>query len=423
MQQPLLQTQTRKIYTVSEVTRDIRGLLEDNFPTLWLSGEISNFKAAASGHMYFTLKDAGAQMSGVMFRGSSNNLKFDLEDGLEVIVHGRITLYEPRGQYQIIVDHAEPKGLGALQLAFEQLKKKLTTEGLFKDEFKKEIPYLPKKVGIITSSKGAALHDMVTILTRRFPNIEILINPVRVQGDGAAEEVAQAISEMNERSDIDVLLVGRGGGSLEDLWAFNEEVVVRAVFESAIPIISAVGHETDFTLSDLVADLRAPTPSAAAELAVPEKGELVYTLQQHSAGLTYATRQFLKSFREKINFLKRQIKDPRRVLEDWKIRIDDFRGRITQGVRQSLLTKRHHLKELVLSLPNPQQKLRELKIHLQGLSRNLESLSPRAPLKRGYSITFKEGSSKPLRSAFDAKPSELLNIQLHEGSLKVKVVG
>ncbi|MBI4411979.1 MAG: exodeoxyribonuclease VII large subunit [Deltaproteobacteria bacterium] len=399
--QPLLQTNTRKIYTVSEVTKDIRGLLEDNFPTLWLSGEISNFRSPSSGHFYFTLKDETSQIPAVMFRGSNHSLKFNLEDGLEVIVHGRITVYEPRGQYQIVVDTAEPKGLGALQLAFEQLKKKLEAEGLFDEKHKKPVPELPAKVGIITSSKGAALHDMVTILTRRFPNIGILINPVRVQGEGSAEEIAQAIAEMNARDDIDVIIVGRGGGSLEDLWAFNEEIVVRTIFESDIPVVSAVGHETDYTLADLVADLRAPTPSAAAEMAVPEKEELLATLAQYRSGLKFAIRQFLKGSAERVSFFRRQIRDPRRILEDFKIRIDDLSFRAGQAQKRNL---------------------RELRLRIDGIRRNLESLSPHAPLKRGYSLVFKEGQKKPLRLASEVNHGELLEIRLADGVLKAKVV-
>ncbi|MBI2339505.1 MAG: exodeoxyribonuclease VII large subunit [Deltaproteobacteria bacterium] len=398
---PLLQTDTRKIYTVSEVTRDIRGLLEDNFPTIWLSGEISNFRTPSSGHFYFTLKDESAQIAAVMFRGNNHSLKFSLKDGLGVIVHGRVTVYEPRGQYQIVVDSAEPKGLGALQLAFEQLKEKLAGEGLFDEKHKKPIPLLPRKVGIITSSQGAALHDMVTILTRRFPNLSILINPVRVQGDGATKEIAQAIAEMNARSDVDVLIVGRGGGSLEDLWAFNEEIVVRAVFASDIPIISAVGHETDFSLSDLAADLRAPTPSAAAELAAPEKEELLTTLSQHRSSLKFAVGQFLKGLAGQIAFLRRQIKDPRRVLEDWKMRVDDMSSRALQAQKRNL---------------------KELRLRIEGLRRHFESLSPHAPLKRGYSIVFKEGQKIPLRSPAGVIRGELLEIRLGEGSLRAKVV-
>lgn len=378
--QPAVQADTRRIFTVSEVTKDLRQLLEDNFPSLWISGEISNFKAAASGHFYFTLKDEDSQLTAVMFKGHNQLLKFQLEDGLEIIVHGRITVYEPRGQYQIIIDYAEPKGLGALQLAFEQLKKKLEIEGLFDKEYKKPIPYLPRKVGIVTSPKGAVLHDIQTVLTRRFPNIEILINPVKVQGDEAAEEIAEAIDEMNRRSDVDVLIVGRGGGSLEDLWSFNEEIVVRSIFNSQIPVISAVGHETDYTLSDLAADLRAPTPSAAAELAVPRKEDLVALIDEHYSGLKYAIGQYISTIRDKISFVS---------------------SRLVDTEKQLIKDKQHDYREVFL---------------------RLKALSPLDLLKRGYSIVFKEGCLKPVRSAREVEEDDQLDIKLHDGQLKVKVV-
>lgn len=391
----------QKIYSVSEVTRDIKNLLEDNFASVWISGEISNLKAAASGHIYFTLKDSQAQIAAVLFRGSATRLKFALEDGLEVIVHGRISVYDQRGQHQIIIDHAEPKGMGALTLAFEQLKKRLSEEGLFDEKHKKLIPYLPRCVGVITSSKGAALHDMVTVLTRRFPNIEILINPVKVQGEGAAEEIAQAIAEMNQLKEADVLIVGRGGGSLEDLWAFNEEVVVRTIFASEIPVISAVGHETDFTLCDLVADLRAPTPSAAAELAVPEKKDLLETVTMHREGLAYAISQQIKSLRDMVAALKRHLKDPKTLLEELKIRIDDLAERLVLAQRNFLSEKRHVYREII---------------------RGLELLSPLAVLTKGYSLVFKEGSPHPIQSASQVKADDLLTVRLNQGSLAVQVI-
>ena len=231
-----------KIYAVSEITQEIRFLLEERFSEVWIEGEISNFRPAGSGHFYFSLKDPNAQIRAVMFRGSNSQLRFKPENGLTVLCYGRITVYEPRGEYQIIVEHMEPKGIGALQLAFEQLKKQLEAEGLFDPERKKKIPFLPEKIGIVTSPTGSVIRDMIHVLTRRFPSIQILLNPVTVQGEGAAGEIARAIAEMNERGDIDLLIVGRGGGSIEDLWAFNEETVARAIGASHIPVISSVGH-------------------------------------------------------------------------------------------------------------------------------------------------------------------------------------
>ncbi len=398
----MLQLEAQKIYTISEVTRDIRSLLEDNFPSLWITGEISNFKAASSGHFYFTLKDEKAQLPAIMFRGSNQFLKFNPEDGLEVIAHGRLSVYEPRGAYQIVVDHLEPKGLGALQLAFEQLKKKLEAEGLFDEKRKKPIPYLPKKIGIVTSAQGAVLHDMITILTRRFPNIEILVNPVRVQGEGAAEEISEAIDELNRRTDLDLLIVGRGGGSLEDLWAFNEERVVRAIARSLLPVISAVGHETDYTLADLAADLRAPTPSAAAELAVPEKMELVSSILEHRFSLISAFNYFLKNRQESLDYLKKRLKEPRRILEELHQTLDQFVERMIRAQKRVLLPQLH--------------------LRIAGMKKNLEAISPMALLKRGYSIVFKTGVLRAVRSVKEVRKEELLNVQLSDGEVEVKVV-
>lgn len=398
--QPDTITDIRKIYRVSEVTKDIRTLLEDNFASIWITGEVSNFKRAVSGHCYFTLKDESSNLAAVMFRQQSQRLKFAIEDGMEIIVHGRISVFESRGQYQIIVDAAEPKGIGALQLAFEQLKKKLAVEGLFDPAHKKLLPFLPQKIGLVTSSKGAAVHDMVTVLTRRFPNIHILIYPVKVQGEGSAVEIARAIVELNTDPGIDLLIVGRGGGSLEDLWAFNEEVVVRAIFNSALPIISAVGHETDFTLADFVADVRAPTPSVAAELAVPVMDELLQTIAAQRSGLHFATRQRLQSLREKIGFYKKSIKSPRQILEDWVLRVDE------QADRLNLFAKRLFV---------------EKKLALKGLRKTLLALSPFALLQRGYSVVTREGSLQPIRSVDEVKTGENLSVRLHEGMLKVKV--
>ena len=393
-------SESRKVFTVSEVTRDIRGLLEDSFSSVWISGEISNCKVAASGHIYFTLKDETAQLSAVMFKGFSQKLLFQLENGLEVIVHGRISVYELRGQFQIIVDYAEPKGLGALQLAFDQLKKKLEVEGLFDQSRKRPIPFFPSKVGIITSSKGAVLHDIKNVIGRRFSNMDLVVYPVLVQGEGAKEEIVTAIEWMNTRDDIDVLIVGRGGGSMEDLWAFNEECVVRAIFNSRIPVISAVGHETDFTLADFVADLRAPTPSAAAELAVPEKEGLFLNVQQAKSSLIFAMGQILKIHEEKTNFLKKQLKDPVRLLEDYRLKLDDLQGHLKLLVDHLLVIKGHHLREIELKL---------------------DALSPLAPLRRGYGLVFSESGSM-IKSVSQAKQDDELRVKLFDGELIARVL-
>ncbi len=398
---PIQQLESQSIYTVSEVTRDLKGLLEDSFSSLWISGEISNFKKATSGHFYFTLKDAGAQIAAVMFRNTNYKIRFEPEDGLEILVHGRVTVYEPRGQYQILIDTMEPKGLGALQLAFDQLKKRLEGEGLFDPEHKKPLPYLPEKVGIITSAKGAALHDMLTILKRRHPGLSILVHPVTVQGETAAPEIAAAILAMNERDDIDVIIVGRGGGSMEDLWAFNEEMVVRAIFASRLPIVSAVGHETDFTLADFVADLRAPTPSAAAELVVPEREALLLHIQEVRLRLEQLSWRYFSLLRERLDFLKKRLKHPRRVLEDLRLKLDDVSERLAKILHHFLHNKR---------------------LELKGLSQHLSAVSPLEILKRGYSIVYPLDGKRPLRSSDHVKSGDELKIKLLQGDLKVRVV-
>ena len=284
----------RRIHTVSELTAKVKVLLEDNFPFIWICGEISNFRVPASGHFYFTLKDEKAQINTVMFRSQNRNLKFEPEDGMSVTGLGRISLYEPRGTYQIILEYIEPEGTGAIQLAFEQLKARLSAEGLFDEKHKKPLPFLPRKISIITSPTGAVVHDILKIINRRFSNIHIEIIPVKVQGSGAESEIVSGLDMINTRSDSDVTILSRGGGSLEDLHAFNSEDVARAIFSSKIPIISAVGHETDFTIADFVADLRASTPSAAAELAVPHKIDLSRRVAELTTTLTVRFSRYIK---------------------------------------------------------------------------------------------------------------------------------
>src|SRR5579864_4870217 len=266
-------TPQRRVWKVSELTQQIGNLLEGSFPDVWVEGEVSNYRPAQSGHLYFTLKDAQAQIRCICFRDQLRGIKFRPDNGLQVTVRGSLGIYEPRGEYQIYVSHIEPVGLGALQLAFEQLKKKLQEEGLFEHSRKKPLPVLPRCIGIVTSPTGAAIRDILRVLKRRFPNAHVRLYPVKVQGDGAAKEIAAAVNYFTRAKFADVLIVARGGGSLEDLWAFNEEVVARAIFASEIPVITGVGHEADFTIADFVADLRAPTPSAAAELVVSSRQE------------------------------------------------------------------------------------------------------------------------------------------------------
>ena len=290
--------QTRKIYTVSELNALIKSLLEQQFPFVWVVGEISNFRIPLSGHFYFTLKDEASQLNAVMFRGQHRQLKFEPEDGMRVTGMGRLSVYEPRGSYQIILEYLEPSGVGGLQIAYEKLKARLADEGLFDQQYKKPLPFLPHKMALITSPSGAVVHDMLNIIDRRFSNTQIEIFPVKVQGTGAEEEIVEALRMLNDRIGVDLGILARGGGSLEDLQAFNSERVARAIFASKIPIIAAIGHETDYTIADFVADLRAPTPSAAAELAVPIKYELLQKVKDISADLKYRVRHTIERSRK-----------------------------------------------------------------------------------------------------------------------------
>ncbi|MDL1873355.1 exodeoxyribonuclease VII large subunit [Deltaproteobacteria bacterium PRO3] len=405
MQEELIPDLSETIYTVSELTREIKNLLEGEFSGVWVTGEISNFHAHSSGHFYFTLKDKGAQLSTVMFRGANRHLKFKLEDGLEVVAKGRVSVYEPRGNYQIILDYIEPKGLGALQLAFTQLRNKLAEEGLFDEARKRPLPYLPRTLGIVTSPTGAVIQDMIRILKRRNPHVNILLYPVSVQGEAAAPEIVRGIEALNRHGEAEAMIVGRGGGSLEDLWAFNTEAVARAIAASQIPVISAVGHETDFTIADYVADLRAPTPSAAAELAAPVAAELRQALRDTQRRLLRGYRQGLESRREKLKFWISHLKHPKKRLEELSQHLDDLRERLKLGVARSLETRR---------------------ASLRLLSEKLEVLSPLSILSRGYSIVRKleadgrEGAV--VKDSGQIRPGDSLSLRLFKGSLKARVL-
>jgi exodeoxyribonuclease VII large subunit len=439
------QSSIRPIYTVSQLTAEIKTILEQNFEHLWVEGEISNLRLPSSGHLYFTLKDESAQVRAVMFRLQNRLLKFEPADGLQVICYGRLSVYEPRGEYQIVVDYLEPKGLGALQLAFEQLKEKLSREGLFDPSHKKPLPHLPQKIGIVTSPTGAAIRDILQIINRRFANVHILLFPVRVQGAGAAQEIAQAIDELNRWPGIDVMIVGRGGGSLEDLWAFNEEAVARAIFRSRIPIISAVGHEVDFTIADFVADLRAPTPSAAAELVVRNKIELIQSLETLVLRLYNVGRAALENRRERLSSLIHRLVDPRRRLSDLRLRMDDLFARLTNSVQQCLSLRRdrsrlkadalmllhpgrqlaehaHHVAQLIRQMTLAlQTRLRLLRQRTDGCMGKLQTLSPLAVLERGYSIVRLLPTKEVIRQASRLEITNRVNVKVHRGEFIARV--
>jgi exodeoxyribonuclease VII large subunit len=388
-----------RIFTVSEITDGISNVIDDNFVDVWVTGEVTDFRNRTGRHFYFALKDADAKIRAVIFGAGSRRLGFDLEDGMELVCHGRINIYAPQGSYSLIVDHCEPKGLGALQKAFEQLKKKLHDEGLFNPERKQPIPFLPKRIGVITSPTGAAIRDIVNVLTRRYPNVEVLLHPARVQGEGSAIEVADAIERMNDIGELDVLIVGRGGGSIEDLWAFNEEVVARAIAASKIPIISAVGHEIDFTIADFVADARAPTPSAAAEIAVPVVAELIDKLGRYQEQMKFALKQIIENRRQGISALVGRLGDPRRRLDDLALRVDGLRERVLFAVTTSMDTR--------ASL-------------LDRFTSNLAHLSPLGILAKGYSVVEGPDGHAVIDSKSLSKDDEL-KLRFHEGTAKARV--
>jgi len=342
----------KKIWKVSELTSRIAGLLEREFPDVWIEGEVSNYRPAQSGHLYFTLKDAGAQIRCVCFRDQARGLKFRPEDGLQVILRGAIGVYEPRGEYQVYVSYIEPAGLGALQLAFEQLKKKLAAEGLFDEARKKPLPVLPRRIGVVTSPSGAAIRDILRVLKRRFPNVHLLLYPVKVQGEGAAGEIAAAVRYFNRAKAADVLIVARGGGSLEDLWAFNEEIVARAIAASEIPVITGVGHETDFTIADFVADLRTPTPSAAAEIVVRSRQEFERHLTESERRLIDGMRYRILRARQQVQQLAshRGFRQLELLVRRRRQQVDDFSSSLAVGLRLRLATIRQRLTRAEASL-------------------------------------------------------------------------
>ena len=431
----------RYILTVSELTQEIKDILEMKFPDIWVEGEISNLRIPPSGHIYFTLKDDFSQIRAVLFKMQARTLRFVLEDGLYVICRGRVSLYEKRGEYQLILEDIEPKGIGALQLAFLQLKDRLEKEGLFDPARKKLIPVVPQTIGIVTSPTGAVIRDMLHIIHRRFENVHILLNPVRVQGEGASLEIAKAIEDFNKWMNVDVIIVGRGGGSLEDLWPFNEEIVARAIYHSKIPIISAVGHETDYTISDFVADLRAPTPSAAAELVVKDKREVKNTLHYLEERLGNQILQILKENRTDLFHLRKILIDPRKKIEEYFLRMDDLINRfriLTSWILKRKRERSLHLNER-LYIQNPIQKVRNLRLiisetgkrlgqtishsieiqrqKVEGIFGKLGSLSPLSILQRGYSITRKLPSLQILRDVVHVKEGDKVEVKLHKGAL------
>ena len=394
---------TEYIYSISEITQEIKVLLENSFPPLWIQGEISNFILHNSGHMYFSLKDENAQISAVMWRTRNAGLPFYPNDGKKIKALGSLKLYEKRGTYQFDVINMVPLGAGELSVAFEALKNKLQNEGLFDPERKQELPQFPNCVGIVTSQTGAAVHDMLNVMRRRFPGIDIILRPTKVQGQGAAEDIADAINEFNEFRQVDVLIVGRGGGSLEDLWAFNEEVVARAIFNSEIPIVSAVGHEIDFTISDFVADVRAATPSVAAELVVPNAMDLQNYLSSVIQKCSEIVRAEIKYKTERYDSAMNSygLRRPLDNIYQIKQRIDE----LLTSCQKSVLNQ-HNI----------------LKTQFKNTISMLDSLHPSAILKRGYSIIRKHSSGHIVLDADELIKDDLLDLEFSQGTAQSKVI-
>lgn len=435
----------KTILTVSRLTAHLRDVLEENFDLVWVQGEVSNLSLPASGHVYFTLKDPGAQLRCVMFRGSAKNLKFRPTDGMALIARGRISVYDQRGEYQLICEYLEPQGIGALQTAFIQLKERLAREGLFDEAHKRPLPSFPRRLGVVTSASGAAIHDILNVLKRRFASLEILLYPVRVQGEGAAVEIARAIDDLNRQKLADVLIVGRGGGSLEDLWSFNEEVVARAVHRSHIPVISAVGHETDWTICDFAADLRAPTPSAAAELVIASAEELRNKVEFLTHRLRLVTESRMAALAARLEAMGRALHDPGTMLGHLAQRVDDLTQRLDLALHNGVARRRDRFERLYGSmlLHDPARRIgslqqrvdllavkaeRLLMDKLQGLRQDfganaarLEVLSPLNTLSRGYSITRRIADGRTVTDAVQLAVGDSVRLSFQRGTAECRV--
>ncbi len=432
---------SQRIWTVSDLTSLIRESLEGNFRDIWIEGEVSNIRSPGSGHVYFTLKDERSQIRMVLFRSAAQNLRFELKEGLHVLVRGRVSVYEPRGEYQVVVEYAEPRGIGSLQLAFEQLKERLAREGLFIENRKRPLPRFPRAVGIVTSPTGAAIRDMVTVLRRRWPAINIVIAPAPVQGMGAAERIASAIEDLSAADLVDVIIVGRGGGSWEDLWSFNDEMVVRAIVASRVPVVTGVGHEIDVTLADFAADYRAPTPSAAAEAVVPVFDEVIVRIAQWSERIVRCMRTHCRGHEHRVANALSLFEVMRRRLQTDAQRVDDLVAGLVEHTRHRLgyaqRTARALQHELLTA--GPGTTMREFRVLLPQLMNRLgremrgllscrrqllrrhvtglDALSPLAILARGYSMVHRLPDGRLVRYATDVTKDDRIQVRLAAGRL------
>jgi exodeoxyribonuclease VII large subunit len=454
----------RGALSVTQLVRMVREALEARFDDCWVTGEISNARFAPSNHFYFTLKDANASIGVVMFASARRRLRFTPADGMKVVVRGRVNIYETRGTLQFYADEMEPRGVGALQVAFEQLKKRLSAEGLFDGARKRALPFLPRTIGIVTALGGAGLHDILRVLLERFPNLHVIIRPARVQGDGSAFEIAEAIDDLNRHGRAEVIIVGRGGGSLEDLWAFNEEVVARAIHRSRIPIVSAVGHEIDFTIADFAADKRAPTPTFAAQLVVPAKAELRGQVALLENRLHTAMRQALEDLAEEVAYLAARVKHPRNLLRDARLHLDEAASELVRAVSLRLSGARREMRELSRGLRAPTAMARETRIrtrelygklaHAMGshasairaameraaqalaragaaavddrrrrlgaLATQLDAISPLRCLDRGYAVVVNIRDGRAVMDARNVEIGDQLSIRLKSGKLRAR---
>ncbi|MES9994084.1 MAG: exodeoxyribonuclease VII large subunit [Candidatus Thiodiazotropha sp.] len=440
-------TQQKEIYTVSRLVRETRAVLEGSFPLIWISGEISNLAQPASGHIYFSLKDEIAQVRCAMFRMKRQRLRFRPENGQQVLIRARVSLYEARGEFQLIAEHMEPAGEGALRLAFEQLKQKLAAEGLFDTQHKQTLPAIPQQLGIITSPSGAAIRDLLTVLKRRFPGLPVIIYPVQVQGEGAAEQITAMLRLANRRNECDLLILSRGGGSLEDLQAFNDEGLAREIHASRIPVVTGIGHEIDFTIADFVADQRAATPSAAAELVSPDQSAWLRQLKQLGQRLGLGQQRHMQQLRERLTVLRGRLfrQHPRQRLQQRSQRFDELSQRLRQAQQLQLVTLKHRLEKLHsrLSLLSPQQRierqyhryrlnterlqqamegrLKEQQSRLSQLARDLHTLSPLNTLNRGYAIVSREEDKHIIRASSEANRGDRVRVRLSQGGLLCRV--
>ena len=432
----------RDLYTVTRLNREVRAILEGSFPPVWVQGEISNLARPASGHLYFSLKDKHSQVRCAMFKNRNQILKFTPENGMEVITQAGVSLYEGRGEFQLLINQMEPAGIGALQLAFEQLKERLSKEGLFDEQHKKPVPVFPRQIGIVTSPTGAAIRDILHVLQRRYRAAGVIIYPVVVQGEGSAAMIAEAITTAGHRNECDVLVLARGGGSMEDLWSFNDEKVARAIFQCAIPVVTGIGHEIDFTIADFVADKRAPTPSAAAELVSPDRNKLVEHLKRLYKQIYDNVHRSLQTYREVIQRCAKRLPHPAKQLQNISQHLDESGLRMVKAIRYCFGLKRSHVYKLHAGINqfNPVQRLKLHKqkcIYITGQLRSalfdsiktcrnrlevtaltLHTISPLATLERGYAIVTKPENGRVIRSINEVEPGKETRTQIANGSFR-----